>query len=79
MLDKYRHSNLVYYKHNGDDEPYDFSQDFSKNTQTSNFMKIVLVGADLFHADRPTDMTKLTVVFAFFRTRLKAGVPPPKR
>ena len=25
MLDKYTHSNLVYYKHNGDDEPYDAS------------------------------------------------------
>jgi len=23
MLDKYTHSNLVYYKHNWDDEPYD--------------------------------------------------------
>jgi len=23
VLDKYTHSNLVYYKHNGDDEPYD--------------------------------------------------------
>jgi len=22
VLDKYIHSNLVYYKHNGDDEPY---------------------------------------------------------
>jgi len=24
VLDKYTHSNLVYYKHNGDDEPYDY-------------------------------------------------------
>jgi len=24
VLDKYIHSNLVYYKHNGDDEPYDY-------------------------------------------------------
>jgi len=23
VLDKYIHSNLVYYKHNGDDEPYE--------------------------------------------------------
>jgi len=23
VLDKYTHSNLAYYKHNGDDEPYD--------------------------------------------------------
>jgi len=26
LLDKYIHSNLVYYKHNGDDEPYDSFQ-----------------------------------------------------
>ena len=25
VLDKYIHSNLVYYKHNGDDEPYDYA------------------------------------------------------
>jgi len=25
VLDKYIHFNLVYYKHNGDDEPYDFT------------------------------------------------------
>ena len=29
-----------------------------KNTQISNFMKIRPVGAELFHADRRTDMTK---------------------
>jgi len=27
-----------------------------KNTQTSNFMKIRTVGAELFQADRPTDV-----------------------
>ena len=25
VLDRYTNSNLVYYKHNGDDEPYDYS------------------------------------------------------
>ena len=30
-----------------------------KNTQISNFMKIRPVGAELFHADGWTDMTKL--------------------
>jgi hypothetical protein len=34
---------------------------FFKNTQISNFMKIRPVGAELFHADGQTDMTKLTV------------------
>jgi len=30
-------------------------QFFEKNSQISNFMKICLVGAELFHMDRPTD------------------------
>ena len=29
MLGKYTHPNLVYYKHNGDDEPYDFWRSIS--------------------------------------------------
>ena len=36
---------------------------FAKNTQTSNFMKILPVGAELFHAYGQTDMMKLTVSF----------------
>ena len=32
----------------------------------SNFVKILLVGAELFHADRRKDMTKLTVAFRNF-------------
>jgi hypothetical protein len=39
---------------------------FSKNIQISNFMKILSVGAELFHADRRTDMTKLIVAFRNF-------------
>jgi len=34
--------------------------------QISNFMKIRPVGAELLHADRRTDMTKLTVAFRSF-------------
>jgi hypothetical protein len=34
---------------------------FSGNTQISNFIKIRPVGAELFHADGRTDMTKLVV------------------
>jgi len=30
VLDMYIHSNLVYYKHNEDDEPYDFHSCFCK-------------------------------------------------
>jgi len=33
---------------------------FSKNSHTSNFMKICPVGAELFHTDGQTDMRKLT-------------------
>ena len=29
MLDKYTHSNLVYYKHNGDGETYDLTKRFA--------------------------------------------------
>jgi hypothetical protein len=32
-----------------------FPNRFSKNTQMSNFMKICLVGTELFHADGRTD------------------------
>ena len=39
---------------------------FSKNPHISNFNKIPPVGAELFHADGHTDMTKLTVAFRGF-------------
>jgi len=44
----------------------EISHQFSKNTLKSNFMKIRPVGAELFHADGRTDMTKLIVVFRNF-------------
>jgi len=51
------------------------SRGFRKNTQTLNFMKIRLVGAQLFHADKRTDgradITKLIVAFEISRTLLK--------
>ena len=43
-----------------------FRNRFSKNTQVSNFIKIRPVGADLFHTDGQTDMTKLPVAFRNF-------------
>ena len=49
------------------------SERFSKKkiAQISNFVKIRSVGAELLHADRRTDMTKLIVVFSqFLRTLL---------
>jgi hypothetical protein len=41
----------------------DFLDRFSKETQIWNFMKNRPVGAELFHADRRTDMTKRIVSF----------------
>jgi len=43
-----------------------FLDRFSKNNDISSFMKIHLVGAELFHADGRTYMTKVTVVFRNF-------------
>ena len=39
----------------------------------SNLMKICPVGAELFHADGRTEMTKLIVAFCNFQTRLSTG------
>ena len=36
VLDKYIHSNLVYYKHNGDDEPYDSGIKFRDNLSSES-------------------------------------------
>jgi hypothetical protein len=36
---------------------------FSKNNKILNLIEIHLAGAELFHADRRTDMTKLIVAF----------------
>ena len=44
----------------------EFSRSFAKNTPTSNFMKILAVGAELFNADRQTDITKLIATFRNF-------------
>jgi len=38
---------------------FEYFDRFSIDTQISNFMKIRPVGADSFHADRRTDITKL--------------------
>jgi hypothetical protein len=39
---------------------------FSKNIQISNFKKILPVGAELFHVDGRTEMTKLMVISSNF-------------
>ena len=41
-------------------------QIFEKELKISNFFKIRLVGAEFFHADGQTDMTKLIVAFRNF-------------
>jgi hypothetical protein len=41
----------------------EFLDTFEKHNRISYFMKALPVGAELFHADGQTDMTKLIVVF----------------
>jgi hypothetical protein len=50
-----------------------FLDRFSKNSRSSNFMKIRPLGDELFHADRRTDMTKLIVAFRNFANTPKMG------
>ena len=44
-------------------ESQNFVDRISRNTQISNFTKILPERAELFHANRRTDMTKLIVAF----------------
>jgi hypothetical protein len=46
-----------------------FSTYVGKNPLLSNFIKIRSVWAELFHADRQTDMTKLTVTYRNYYER----------
>ena len=48
---------------------------FSKNTEISSLMEIRPVGAELFHADGRTDMTKLIVTFRNFSKSAKKRTP----
>jgi hypothetical protein len=43
-----------------------FTTDFSKNNLISNFMKILPMVAELFHADGQTDTAKPIVAFCSF-------------
>jgi len=52
---------LSYFKEN-----WIFSADFRNSLLIPNFMKIRPAGAELFHADRWTDITMLTVAFQSF-------------
>jgi hypothetical protein len=45
--------------------------DFSKNAQTSKFMKIRYMGVELFHAEGQTNMAMLAVTFCNFANRTK--------
>ena len=53
-----------------------FLREFRKNSQTSNFMEIPPVGAELFHADGQTDMARLT---ASFRNSAKVSKTKERR
>jgi len=52
-----------------------FSTDFQKNTQISNFMKILPVGAELFHADGRTDMNLIIAFRNFTKAPKQKGRP----
>ena len=47
-------------------ESWNFLKRVSKNTQILSFTKILLMGSELFHVDRQTDITKVTVAFRNF-------------
>jgi len=49
----------------------EFFDRFSKNTPTSNLMKIRPMEAELLHADGQSDMTKLSVAFRNFANASK--------
>jgi len=46
-----------------------------ENAQISNYMKIRPVGAELFHADRRTDIMKLIIAFRNFANASKILKP----
>jgi hypothetical protein len=52
---------------------HEFSPYFSKNPQTSNFIKIRPAVAEQFHEDERTDMTELIVAFRNFANTPKIG------
>jgi hypothetical protein len=52
----------------------DEQKNFPKNTRIPNFLKIRAVEAELFRADRQTDMMKLRVA-----SRNLGTPPPPKK
>jgi hypothetical protein len=49
----------------------EFSRQIFENSQKSNFIKILLLGTELFQAYGQTDMTKLAVAFCFLLSRLE--------
>jgi hypothetical protein len=49
----------------------EFLERFLKKAKISSFIKIRPVGAEFFHAERQTDMTKLRVAFRNFMNASK--------
>ena len=55
-----------------------FSTDFRKKTPVSSFIEIRPVGAELFHADRRTDIAKLIVAFRNYANAPKKDYVHPR-
>ena len=55
-------------------ETWIFSTVFKKIPNFPIFMKILPVGAELFHADRRSDMAKLIVAFRNFANTLENAI-----
>jgi hypothetical protein len=51
----------------------EFFRRILENAEISNFMTIRLIGAELVHADRRIDMTKITVAFHNAENAAKMG------
>jgi len=54
---------------------FGYLERISKITPISNFMKIHLVGAEVFHADGQTDMTTVAINFLNFANAPSMGSP----
>jgi len=71
VLDNYIHFNIVYYKHNGDDEPYDVQRITTEQVDASGFCNVAIekMCAHAFDEERISSpacyVTRITTVTYF--------------